>query len=97
MQHHSTTPKVTIKDGWITYAAIPLASLPPGARSRLQQLGTRACELRLAIEAGAKGLTPEYRGIEQELAELEAELRERYGVPVRRPVFISVAPLEVAQ
>jgi hypothetical protein len=100
------SPKTEIRDGWITYVALPLASLPPGARVRLQQLGTRACELRRELDqlpaatskSEAAELKGDYAALQVELAELEAELRGRYGVATRRPIFESVAPMqELAQ
>ncbi len=104
-QQASNTPKTEIKDGWISYTAIR-HPLPAGAAARLQQLGQRACELRRELDqlpavtskSEAAELKRDYEALQLELAELEAELRLRYGVPVRRPLIVSVAHVqELAQ
>lgn len=86
--------KTEIRDGWISYAAIR-HPLPAGATSRLQQLGQRACELRRELDqlpaatskSEAAELRARYGMLQEQLAELDAELRGRYGVPVRRPLL----------
>lgn len=89
------SPKTEIRDGCISYVALPLATLPPGTRVRLQQLGTRACELRRELDqlpaatskSEAAKLKGDYAALQVELGELDAELRARYGAPVRRPLL----------
>jgi len=103
MQHPSTAPKTEIKGGQITYTAIR-HPLPVGATARLRQLGQRACELRKEIDqlpaaqkSEAAELKGDYEQLQAELGELDAELRARYGVPVRRPLIVSVAPEQITK